>query len=151
MTRRRGPDGEGADRGLLAGVQLNDRAAMRAGDEPPRAARHDDGRRADEPERADVEVVVVRVRHEHRVDVVRGPHAAVDAPQVQEPRPQDGVREDADARRFDQDGAVAEPGDRQGLDSFLHASESLNAATAAAIALYELSREAPDPEHRISH
>ena len=84
-------------------------------------ARHDETARVEEPQRADVEMVVVQVGDEHGVERLR--HRARnrhDATYVTDLRAEQGVGQDADTVQVEQDGAVSIPRDRQAVASSFH-------------------------------
>src|SRR5215218_2123092 len=123
----RGADGERADLDLLALGELDDRAEAAGLEEPPAPGRHDVLPRPDEPERGDMQMVVVHVGDQDGVELVGERFRRWrNAEDVAEPSPQQRVREQADARCLDENRAMSDPGDAQPL-SFWHDSELLNA------------------------
>ena len=108
------PDREAADLNGVAGLDLADvlvtlsphERAAALGDDEARAARH-------LAERGKVEVVVVEVRDEHRVDATdRTGVGRPSAAQMQHPVAQHGIGQEPSAVEVDDERPVPEPGDR---------------------------------------
>src|SRR5262245_14270540 len=106
----RRPDLQRADLHHAALVDLLDGSEAPKPDQAPETLRHDDSRRAvEEPQRSQVEVVVVGVRDQHRVDVPEAfDSRIVGSPQVRHPSAEQRGREQSRPVQLDEDGLVAD-------------------------------------------
>ena len=115
VDRGRGEDIRGADRGPVAGAELDRLVEAATPERPPAAARdHDRRLPADHPQRREVEMVVVHVGDQHPVDdrATSAPGCgavAVDDPQ--QARAQHGVGEQPQSRQLEQHGRVTDERD----------------------------------------
>lgn len=110
-----GGDGQLSDAAGFAGGQLGDRTEAAAREEVPRARWHQQGQVAIEPaQRAVVGVVAVQVGDQDRVEVVRrrGRRRGAVSRQRPDPVPQERVSQQPGAVEVDQDGSVADVGER---------------------------------------
>jgi len=114
MHRPHGVDRHPVDLGSVARPELVDNDPG-APDEAPGPTRRDKARRAREAaQRRPVEMVVMQVREEDRVDVRRHLGRLTVAPQVRHPRAKDRVCQKADTSELQQHGGVADVCDASG-------------------------------------
>src|SRR5690242_6483126 len=118
----RGGDTNWTNLHLVAGLDLDDVGEAAPAYALRRGCRDDHTRRSvEERQGPAVQMVVVAVRDEQRIDAFHVRGRRCDAPQMQQPRPEHRIREQACAVQFDQDGAVADPGDPRQTSIEAHA------------------------------
>src|SRR6185295_5798075 len=107
-----GANPDGPERQFFAHLELEDTPEPSPSHETTDTARRDNGQVAVETaQRPEIEVVVMRVRKEDRVEVSEGVCGDGPlAPQVPDARSQNRVGDDPRALEVDHDGAVPEPG-----------------------------------------
>ena len=126
---------ERADRDRLACLDLDDVSEAPLAHERPEAPWDDDRRDPTEPlERRDVEVVVVGMRDEDRVDAAKSRRVdpAAPAPEMAHPRPQDRVGQQTDAVERDLHGRVTDVRDLVAMREDNHAGGAESRAACAA-------------------
>ena len=114
MHRAHGPNRHPVDLGTVARPELVDNDSG-APDEAPGPMRRDKARRACEAaQRRPVEMVVMQVRQQDRIDVRRHLGGLAVTTQVRHPRAEHGVGQEAHVAELEQHGGVADVCDASG-------------------------------------